>query len=254
MSAQALRRCPVKLGTGEFLPVLVSKMFVQLCTGEGGCACVHTGPLTYARWGAGVCDLIKRRILAHFFLNCLPPNSRARHLDGAFEGHQSGRLWLPVAPVSALPGLPYFLHPLVLVYLGWDAARDVLIHDPQRVGAAELHQRRVNLRVSRLHCNCDKLSLGNSLSAWEKALLPFNRRKVMVEFLSGDQGKKKSDWGRHVILPSRRSQAPAFIMVTGDIEMKFLQNMRPALRTNGMKPFVKFFCERRSIYFSRFWE
>lgn len=79
----------------------------------------------------------------------------------------------------------------MLVYLGRDAARDVLIHDPQRVGAAELYQRRVNLHVSRLHCNCDKLSLGNSLSAWEKALLPFNRRKVVVEFLSGDQEKKR---------------------------------------------------------------
>lgn len=58
--------------------------------------------------------------------------------------------------------------------------------------------------------------------------------------------EKKSDRGRHAILPSRRSQAPAFIMMTGDTEMRVLQNMRPTLRTKGMKPFVKLLCERGS--------
>lgn len=73
--------------------------------------------------------------------------------------------------------------------------RDFLIRDPQRVEAAEVYQRHVNLCVFCSHFNCDKdLSLGNSLSAWEKALLPFNLKEVVVEFLFGDL-KKKSDRG-----------------------------------------------------------
>jgi len=65
----------------------------------------------------------------------------------------------------------------------------------------------------------------------------------------GDQ-KKKSDRGRREILPSRRSQAPAFIMMTGDTEMRFLQNMRPTLRTKGVKPFVKEDPEKKSLVFT----
>lgn len=95
---------------------------------------------------------------------------------------------------------------------------------------AEVYQRHVNLHVFCSHFNCDKeLSLGNSLSAWEKALLPFDSREVVVDFLFRDQEERMT--GRHVILPSRSSRAPAFIIKDRrDFEMKLLQNRRPALR------------------------
>jgi hypothetical protein len=59
------------------------------------------------------------------------------------------------------------------------------------------------------------LSLGNSLSAWELALLPFNLKKGCGRIFVW-RPEKESDRGRHVILPGRRSRALAFIMMTED--------------------------------------
>lgn len=148
-------------------------------------ACVHTGILTHADLGARVCDLIKRRILAFFFffgssklvVCCLiPEHVICTEMPSAVRAALCDCVW----PVFQLSRVGLFSPS---THAGLPGARmqprDVLIRDPQRVGAAEIHQRRVNLHVFCSHFNCDReLSFGNSLSAWEKALLPFKWKKV----------------------------------------------------------------------------
>lgn len=78
--------------------------------------------------------------------------------------------------------------------LNQDAARGHF--NPAEGGAAEVSGRLVSFHVFCSHFNCDKeLSLGNSLSAWEKALLPFSLKKVVVEFLFGDLRKRVTEAG-----------------------------------------------------------
>lgn len=95
--------------------------------------------------------------------------------------------------------------------------RDFLIRDLQRVEVVEVYQRYVNFCVFCLYFNCDKdLLFGNSFLVWEKVLLFFNLKEVVVEFLFGDL-KKKSDGGGYEQFFSRGSMVFVFIIVIGDI-------------------------------------
>lgn len=205
MSALALIHRPVILCAGDLqnrVPSCVVSKILWDAPPWKRQACAHTGIFAHADLGTRVCDLIKRRILAFFFFFCkqqtggLLPNSRTRHLHGKAECRQSSPLWF-VWPVFQLSRVGLFSPS---THAGLPGARmqprDVLIHDPQGVRAAEIHQRRVNPHVFCSHFNCDReLSLGNSLWAWEKALLPFNWKKV------GCLETRKKEWQRQTCDP-----------------------------------------------------
>lgn len=106
--------------------------------------------------------------------------------------------------------LPCFRAPALARFLHRDALpvarrqpRGVFIHDPQRVGAAGIHQRLVNPHVFCSHFNCDKeSSLGNS-----QAVLSLGKGLFAFQLENGGGGifvwrpGKESDRGRRVILP-----------------------------------------------------
>lgn len=96
----------------------------------------------------------------------------------------------PTFPVSR----PFCIQLILFVHLCWflpinqATAQGHFNLWPLRDWAAEVYQSDVNPSVFCSHFNGDQeLSFGNSFSAWEKALLPFNVNEVVVEFLLGDQ-------------------------------------------------------------------
>lgn len=78
---------------------------------------------------------------------------------------------------------------------------------------SEVYQKPGNFSVFRSHFHSDReLSLGDSLSAWEKAPLP----KRGGDGISVWRPEKESVGGRSATLFSRRSRASASVITTGD--------------------------------------
>lgn len=137
---------------------------------------------------------------------CVLHKSRSRHLN--WNRHAQ---WQSLC----LTACCLCVSPLVL---GWnqDAARGRFNPQPAEGGTAAVLGRHVSFHVFCSYFNCDKeLSLGNSLSAWEKGLLGFQLEKGCGRIFVW-RPEKENDRSRHAMLPSRRSRALAFIIMTGD--------------------------------------
>lgn len=119
------------------------------------------------------------------------------------------------------------------------------------------YQRHVNLHVFCSHFNCDKeLSLGNSFSAWEKALLPFDSREVVVDFLFRDQEERMTGadmWYSPVGVAGHQHSS----LTTGQTLKWNSYKIGDQPLESGRKcwvPLVQLPCGRGCIYFSWFVE